>query len=68
MSDQSTTRRQKVLTGSSIAFAVLASLYAIAIVVIEGVGSAVTPILIAVSADLNCALFLMQQTSPSRSN
>ncbi len=68
MNHQFTARRRKVLAGSLIALAVCASLYAIVIAVIEGVDSALAPILSAAVIDVNCALFLSGWTSRSRSN
>jgi hypothetical protein len=67
MKGRLTTRRQRLLFGLLVALAVLTSLYAIVIAVIDGVDSALTPIILAVSFDMNCVLFLRSQSSPSSS-
>ena len=66
MNDRPATRRRVLLATLLMGIAVIASFYAIVVAVTEGMGSAVTPIIIASVCGFNCMLFFTGRAFPNR--
>lgn len=61
------TRRRMLLGVFLVAWVLITSVYAVVAAATEGLGSAVGPILISISASFNCLLFFTGNAFPPRS-
>lgn len=66
MDNQPANRPRVLLVTLLVGIAVIASIYAVVVAITEGIGSAVTPIIIAGVNGFNCMLFFTGRAFPKR--